>query len=189
MDPNGSNHRLPPSQIPMQQIYPILSQLTPLPIKHENPGIASIKLQASASFSPKNGLECHNERVHEEKSRQKSVNKSSDLGNNQIYPILSRLQPLPKDHIKQVNSGIPGIKTSHEGQKFQCPSCSASYARQSDLKRHIENVHEGKKPQCTICLGSFSRKNDLKRHIENVHEGKSRVKSAKNSSNKKFAGN
>ena len=85
----------------MQQIYPILSQLTPLPIKHENPGIPSIKLQASASFSHKNGLECHNERVHEEKSRQKSVNKSSNLGNNHIYPILSQLKPLPKDHIKQ----------------------------------------------------------------------------------------
>mgnify|MGYP001206291031 CR=1 FL=1 len=132
MDPNGSNHRLPPSQIPMQQIYPILSQLTPLPIKHENPGIPSIKLQATPSFSHQNGLECHNERVHEEKSRQKSVNNSSNLENNQIYPILSQLKPLPKYHIKQENSGILSIETGHEGQKFQCPSCSASYARKSD---------------------------------------------------------
>ena len=172
MDPNGSNHKLPPSQIPMQQIYPILSQLTPLPIKHENPGIPSIKLQASASFSHQNGLKRHIEIVHEEKSRQKSVSKSSNLGNNQIYPILSQLKPLPKNHIKQENSEIPSIKTENEGQKSQCPSCSASYAHKSDLKRHIENVHEGKNPQCTICLASFSRKNDLKRHIESIHEGK-----------------
>ena len=177
MDPNGSNHRLPPSQIPMQQLYPILSQLTPLPIKHENPGIPSIKLQASTSFSHQNILKRPIEMVHEQKSRQKSVNKSSNLGNNQIYLMLSQLKPLQKDHIKQENSGIPGNKTENEGQKAQCLSCSASYARQSDLKRHIENIHERKKPQCTICLASFSRKN------ETIHQGKSREKSAKNSSN------
>ena len=134
MNPNGSNHTLLPSQIPMQQVYPILSQLTPLPIKHEHPGTPKIKLRetiSSTSFSHRNGLKSHIEMLHEKKSRQKSVNKSSNLGNNQIYPILSQLKPLPKDHIKQENSGIPGIKTGHEGQKFQCSSCSASYARKT----------------------------------------------------------
>ena len=39
---NDPRRRLPPSQIPGHQLYPLLSQLTPLPnlahIKHENPG-------------------------------------------------------------------------------------------------------------------------------------------------------
>ena len=39
---NDPRRRLPPSQIPGHQLYPLLSQLTPLPnlahIKHETPG-------------------------------------------------------------------------------------------------------------------------------------------------------
>ena len=81
------------------------------------------------------------------------------------------------------------IKIKHKDREYECLKCKASYKSEWSLHMHIEHVHEGKTPQCAICLASFSRKNDLKRHIETVHEGKSRVKSAKNSSNKKFAGN
>ena len=141
---NDPRRRLPPSQIPGHQLYPLLSQLTPLPnlahIKHENPGgIPGIHNLATSHHAVVPGKTqcpiCHS-----------YFSKNTDL----------------KRH----------IETVHEGQKTQCPTCQALFSRKTDLKRHIETVHEGKRTHCHLCSASFSRKTDLKRHVETVHEGK-----------------
>ena len=61
---------------------------------------------------------------------------------------------------------------TYSGYKpHSCPYCKASFARQSNLKRHITTNHSEVKPfRCTFCSKEFSRKDDMERHVR-THTG------------------
>ena len=148
---NDPRRRLPPSQIPGHQLYPLLSQLTPLPnlahIKHENPGVNPGGIPGIHHLAP--------------------------LATSHHAVVPGKTQcPICHSYFSKNTDLKRHIETVHEGQKTQCPSCQALFSRKTDLKRHIETVHEGKRTHCHLCSASFSRKTDLKRHVETVHEGK-----------------
>ena len=58
-------------------------------------------------------------------------------------------------------------------RKFQCPKCSRAFARQFNLKQHMEthNPLRVKPFLCTYptCGKRFSRKHDLLRHMNSIH--------------------
>ena len=148
---NDPRRRLPPSQIPGHQLYPLLSQLTPLPnlahIKHENPGGNPGGIPGIHHLAP--------------------------LATSHHAVVPGKTQcPICHSYFSKNTDLKRHIETVHEGQKTQCPTCQALFSRKTDLKRHIETVHEGKRTHCHLCSASFSRKTDLKRHVETVHEGK-----------------
>ena len=147
MDRNDVHHR---SQIPRHQLYPILSQLSPLPHSAIAPLKPGINLPLNVA--------------------QPTIN----INVNPLPP------PPPPHNAGKAQCPIchsffsknidmkRHIETVHEGKRTQCLNCSASFSRKSDLKRHHEAVHEGKRTACTICSTSFSRKTDLKRHIDDM---------------------
>ena len=129
-------------------MYPLLSQLTPLPQS------AVIKAEVPLpQHQTGTGNSSHN-----------SGNSSHSSGKSQC--------PICQGHFSRKTDLKRHIETIHEGKRTQCLQCTASFARKNDLKRHIEAVHEGKQAKCLVCSASFSRKTDLKRHVETVHEGK-----------------
>ena len=66
---------------------------------------------------------------------------------------------------------VKGHKAQVHGDGgFQCNTCGKSFASNSNLQGHIENVHEKlKKYKCGHCEISFGRKSDLKRHVKRRH--------------------
>ena len=79
-------------------------------------------------------------------------------------------------HIKELHGLVKPqiLKTMNlrdKTQKFICKTCSTSFTRNSDLKRHIQVVHHGEKTHlCNHCSYMSSRSSDLKRHVRAVHE-------------------
>ncbi|KAI0786092.1 hypothetical protein C8Q75DRAFT_808871 [Abortiporus biennis] len=63
--------------------------------------------------------------------------------------------------------------TSDPKKKYACPNCSRSFARQFNLKTHIQthNPNRAKPFICSqkSCGRAFSRKHDLQRHIVSIH--------------------
>ena len=65
------------------------------------------------------------------------------------------------------------MKNSNVGRKDQkCESCSKSFSRAENLKKHIHTIHEGHKDyRCESCGKTFSEAGSLKKHIYRIHEG------------------
>lgn len=63
------------------------------------------------------------------------------------------------------------IKSIHERVMHQCPFCSKSIADKSNLNKHIRNRHGGFMHQCPLCKKKCTDKSNLKRHIQCIHEG------------------
>lgn len=60
--------------------------------------------------------------------------------------------------------------TVHQG-RFLCDECPLSYARNSDLLKHLRTVHNRQKPfSCDLCSVKFGQKHHLRRHQRNVHD-------------------
>ena len=52
------------------------------------------------------------------------------------------------------------------GKLFNCSECDHSFAKKTELKRHINSVHDRKKPfNCSICNVMFSSAANLKKHV------------------------
>lgn len=55
---------------------------------------------------------------------------------------------------------------------FRCSTCSRSFTRQENLKRHVRTHHQGDQGRtfaCSRCGSCFSRSDLRKRHTENCH--------------------
>lgn len=157
----------PSRQIPNNAhfMYPLLSQLTPLP---QSAVINNIKPQVPSQIVSNNSQNAN-------KSYQisKHIHPKQQIQTVAVHEAGQKTQcPICHGHFSRKTDLKRHIETIHEGKRTQCLQCSASFARKNDLKRHIEAVHEGKQAKCVICSASFSRKTDLKRHVETVHEGK-----------------
>lgn len=48
---------------------------------------------------------------------------------------------------------------------LKCPQCPDTFKVKSNLTRHLANVHQGKKFTCGQCNASFSRQDSYKRHL------------------------
>jgi len=72
-------------------------------------------------------------------------------------------------HRVAVHGEVP--KEKNPTHKSECHICHATFRKNFEVNRHIEEVHEGKKPfTCTICNSSFSKKTHLVNHVASVHE-------------------
>ena len=130
-----NNHHRTPAHF----MYPLLSQLSPLP------HAAVMKPEAQLPQHPA-GNSFFNR--GDTKSISAAGNSSHNAGKSQC-PICNSYFS-KNTHLKQ------HIETVHEGQKTQCPICSGHFSRKTDLKRHIETIHEGKRTQCLQCSASFA---------------------------------
>ena len=53
---------------------------------------------------------------------------------------------------------------------FKCSTCTSSYSRKGELKRHEETKHKNKRYNCQDCSKQFSSKVGLSKHINTVHK-------------------
>ena len=56
-------------------------------------------------------------------------------------------------------------KRQHDHKSFQCTTCSATFKRSHDLRRHHRSVHSDVKPYNCRCGKRFARQDALKRHV------------------------
>ena len=75
------------------------------------------------------------------------------------------------------------VSTVHDGKKFNCESCGATYTALRGLKSHIEAEHGENNHvpvtrvknitfKCKNCDLSFSKKINYNTHINSAHNGK-----------------
>ncbi|EOR02020.1 DNA-binding protein scr1 [Wallemia ichthyophaga EXF-994] len=86
--------------------------------------------------------------------------------------------PLPRDRLGSSagsTSSSSSSDESHSGpmRKYKCSLCPRAFARQFNLKQHIQthNPDRVKPHECTYegCGRRFSRKHDLVRHAQSIH--------------------
>ncbi|KAF5387538.1 hypothetical protein D9757_006545 [Collybiopsis confluens] len=70
----------------------------------------------------------------------------------------------PQSHLSQGLSTLSAAATYDRPFPCNFPSCSASFLRSHDLKRHVKVAHEHKTFQCGGCGKAFSRRDAIKRH-------------------------
>ncbi|OBZ79853.1 Catalase A [Grifola frondosa] len=92
-----------------------------------------------------------------------------------VSPQLPAVPPMPS-----VNSQRPAkMESIHDDpkRKYRCPSCPRAFARQYNLKTHIQthDPNRSKPYAChhKSCGRSFSRKHDLTRHLVSIHRAES----------------
>ena len=64
------------------------------------------------------------------------------------------------------------MKTNSNFQDlFECSTCGKTFNRRQRLKNHILGIHQGIKPQqCPLCTCSYVRKSNLAAHVARVHK-------------------
>ena len=63
------------------------------------------------------------------------------------------------------------ILVDDEGESAHiCDICDKSFARNQNLKLHMETVHQGKRFECDYCEKKFASKSGLKDHVLTLHE-------------------
>ena len=58
--------------------------------------------------------------------------------------------------------------------RYLCELCDATFAKSSNLKRHVDGVHLGLRPfVCSYdgCTSKFTRQSSLDTHVRSIHEG------------------
>ena len=58
----------------------------------------------------------------------------------------------------------------NENSQFSCDNCGKKFAYKQSLLRHVQAVHNGVKFQCDLCDASYSQVNNLKNHKKYNHE-------------------
>lgn len=85
-----------------------------------------------------------------------------------IFHYSTSLRNHERHHHPHIQLNPSGSGTSSERPcKCVYPNCSASFLRNSDLKRHVKVTHERKSFQCGGCGKRFSRRDAIKRHRDN----------------------
>ncbi|KIK58235.1 hypothetical protein GYMLUDRAFT_202708 [Collybiopsis luxurians FD-317 M1] len=76
---------------------------------------------------------------------------------------------VPQSHPQPATPFTPPVAATYD-RPFPCtfPSCSASFLRSHDLKRHVKVTHERKSYQCGGCGKTFSRRDAIKRHRDST---------------------
>ena len=67
-------------------------------------------------------------------------------------------------------------KVTHGNAIYKCDKCNKRFSRRHEVIKH-STVHSKIKPEekCELCGNTFAKKSDLKRHINNIHVEKTNI--------------
>ena len=147
-------------------------------------------------------LKQHMRKVHEEKKKKISIEKSpfnsDEFGelfskpdelndhnnvsdNDQLCDEISSEQSPSKpsnsktliNTINPINEYSLDLGVGEGHKDYKCKSCGKLFSQAYNLKTHIHAVHEGHKDyNCEFCGTSFSQQGCLKKHIYSIHKGR-----------------
>ncbi|KAJ3114864.1 hypothetical protein HK098_007160 [Nowakowskiella sp. JEL0407] len=146
----------------------VLSEIKPEPkisSPYASPSLRATKMKKEATLNP---FKCHmcGEVFQVITSLRQHVNTvHSDITARELARCT---QKRSSDDDEDVKSGEKRRRGSSSKRKdFKCQTCSKSFSRKQDLKRHVVTHIDGFKPYvCDICQMKFTRSDALSRHVK-----------------------